>query len=134
MNRSSTTTAIEPQASTPATVPRASFDWKPVVLLLVLIAAALPAIGVVYPCDGNAIGAAQRVEAGLAHAQRPEHAALEEGVHRLARGRLDQAMWLFAEVDLERAAEVRAYGQVLNHRDWPEQEAAGVTLPAVALA
>jgi predicted amidohydrolase len=61
----------------------------------------------------------------------PDHGFPEDGV--LARGRLDQAMWLFAEVDLERAAEVRAYGQVLNHRDWPEQTA-GAVLPTVTLA
>ena len=62
----------------------------------------------------------------------PDHGFPDDGV--IARGRMDQAMWLFAEVDLERAAEVRERGQVLNHRDWPEQEAAGVTLPVVALA
>ena len=61
----------------------------------------------------------------------PDHGFPEDGV--LARGRLDQAMWLFAEVDLERAAEVRAYGQVLNHRDWPEQTT-GAVLPTVTLA
>jgi predicted amidohydrolase len=61
----------------------------------------------------------------------PDHGFPEDGV--LARGRLDQAMWLFAEVDLERAAEVRDHGQVLNHRDWPEQ-AAGAMLPTVTLA
>ena len=60
----------------------------------------------------------------------PDHGFPEDGV--LARGRLDQAMWLFAEVDLERAAEVRAYGQVLNHRDWPEQTA-GSLAPTVTL-
>lgn len=43
----------------------------------------------------------------------------EDGV--LARGRPEQPMWLFAELDLERMAEVRERGQVLNHRDWPEQ-------------
>lgn len=60
----------------------------------------------------------------------PDHGFPEDGV--LARGRMDQAMWLFAEVDLERAAEVRAHGQVLNHRDWPEQ-ATGTVLPTVTL-
>ena len=42
----------------------------------------------------------------------------------LIRGRMNEAMWLFAELDLERMAEVRAHGQVLNHRDWPDQMAA----------
>lgn len=61
----------------------------------------------------------------------PDHGFPDDGV--LARGRPDQAMWLFAEIDLERAAEVRARGQVLNHRDWPEQAAVDVVLPAVTL-
>jgi predicted amidohydrolase len=39
----------------------------------------------------------------------------------ISRGRMNEAMWLFAELDLDRMAEVRAHGQVLNHRDWPEQ-------------
>jgi hypothetical protein len=41
-------------------------------------------------------------------------------------------MWLFAELDLERMAEVRAHGQVLNHRDWPEQLTAA-TSPVLPL-
>jgi predicted amidohydrolase len=54
----------------------------------------------------------------------------EDGV--VARGRLNEAMWLFAELDLERMAEVRAHGQVLNHRDWPEQLTAA-TSPVLPL-
>jgi predicted amidohydrolase len=52
----------------------------------------------------------------------------EDGV--LVRGRMNEPMWLFAELDLDRMAEVRAHGQVLNHRDWPEQEAATATAVA----
>lgn len=54
----------------------------------------------------------------------------EDGV--LIRGRMSEAMWLFAELDLERMAEVRAHGQVLNHRDWPDQLGA-TARPVVAL-
>jgi predicted amidohydrolase len=54
----------------------------------------------------------------------------EDGV--VVRGRMNEAMWVFAELDLDRMAEVRAHGQVLNHRDWPEQDVA-VTLPTLAL-
>jgi predicted amidohydrolase len=53
----------------------------------------------------------------------PDTGFPDDGV--IARGRLDQAMWLFAELDLERAAEVRAHGQVLNHHDWPAQATEG---------
>jgi predicted amidohydrolase len=41
----------------------------------------------------------------------------------LAAGRLDAPEWLVAEIDLDRVAEVRAQGAVLNHRHWPEQAA-----------
>lgn len=44
----------------------------------------------------------------------------DDGV--LALGRLDEPMWLYAEVDLERVAEVRAQGTVRNHRHWGEQK------------
>ena len=54
----------------------------------------------------------------------------EDGV--VVRGRMNEAMWVFAELDLDRMAEVRAHGQVLNHRDWPEQDGT-VTLPPLAL-
>ena len=39
----------------------------------------------------------------------------------LARGELNQPGWVYAEVDLPRLAHVRAAGQVLNYRHWPEQ-------------
>jgi len=38
-------TAVAPAAATPAAIPKASFDWKPVMLLVGLMVAALPAIG-----------------------------------------------------------------------------------------
>lgn len=53
----------------------------------------------------------------------------DDGV--LAAGRLDAPEWLLAEIDLDRVAEVRAQGAVLNHRHWPEQAAA--IAPGVAL-
>lgn len=45
----------------------------------------------------------------------------ENGV--LAIGELDRPSWVYADLDLDAVAEVRAQGQVLNHRDWPEQMA-----------
>lgn len=39
----------------------------------------------------------------------------------LAEGAMDAPGWTFADVDLERVREVRANGQVLNHRHWDEQ-------------
>lgn len=41
----------------------------------------------------------------------------DDGV--LARGALDQAQWLFADLDPARLEAVRADGGVRNHRDWP---------------
>lgn len=43
----------------------------------------------------------------------------EDGV--VAIGPLDQPQWVFAEIDLEKIATVRAGGQVLNLRDWAHQ-------------
>jgi len=40
----------------------------------------------------------------------------DDGV--LAVGALNQAQWLYAELDMERVKKVRNWGQVLNHRDW----------------
>ena len=38
-------TAVAPAAATPAAIPKASFDWKPVLLLIGVMLAGLPAIG-----------------------------------------------------------------------------------------
>jgi branched-chain amino acid transport system permease protein len=38
-------TAVAPAAATPAAIPKASFDWKPVLLLIGVMVAGLPAIG-----------------------------------------------------------------------------------------
>lgn len=48
----------------------------------------------------------------------------------LAIGAMDAAQWVFAEVDLDLVAQLRADGGVLNARHWSEQPGA-VTLPAV---
>jgi predicted amidohydrolase len=57
----------------------------------------------------------------------------EDGV--LALGTLDQPGWVHAEIDLDRVAEVREQGQVLNHRHWPEQLApAGLPVGYLAIA
>ena len=52
----------------------------------------------------------------------------DDGV--LALGELDKPSWVYAEIDLDRVAEVREQGAVLNHRHWPEQmtvAASGIT-------
>lgn len=41
----------------------------------------------------------------------------------LAQGERDRPQWVYAEVDLARARELRGSGQVLNFRDWPRQAA-----------
>jgi len=48
----------------------------------------------------------------------------------LAQGDMDAAQWVFAEVDLDLIAQLRADGSVLNARHWSEQPGA-VSLPAV---
>ncbi len=47
----------------------------------------------------------------------------------VAIGEMDQAQWLFAEVDLTRVADLRAAGTVLNTRDWAEQPGAAPLPP-----
>ena len=42
----------------------------------------------------------------------------------LALGERNAARWVFQEIDLEAVERVRREGQVLGHRDWPEQDAA----------
>ncbi len=39
----------------------------------------------------------------------------------LAIGELNQAQWVYADIDLSAIATVRETGQVFNHRDWPGQ-------------
>lgn len=39
----------------------------------------------------------------------------------LAAGELNAAQWVYAELDLDAIARVRAEGQVFNHRDWDRQ-------------
>lgn len=51
----------------------------------------------------------------------PDRGFPEDGV--VAQGERDRAQWLFAELDLEAVAAVRADGQVLNHRDWATDDA-----------
>lgn len=41
----------------------------------------------------------------------------DDGV--LAIGKLNQAMWVFAEIDPQSVSHVRKTGQVFNYRDWP---------------
>ncbi len=53
----------------------------------------------------------------------PDRGLPEDGI--LAAGDLDQPGWVAATVDLDTIACVRREGQVLNHRDWPEQKGLG---------
>ncbi len=39
----------------------------------------------------------------------------------LQAGKINHRQWLFADIYLEKAANIRTQGQVLNYRDWPEQ-------------
>jgi predicted amidohydrolase len=47
----------------------------------------------------------------------------DDGV--VAMGSLDEAQWLYAELDFTALEAVRRDGQVLNHQHWPEHEALG---------
>jgi predicted amidohydrolase len=49
----------------------------------------------------------------------PEADVMENGI--LAIGEMDRAQWVFADIDLEMAAKVRASGEVLNFHDWTAQ-------------
>lgn len=53
----------------------------------------------------------------------PDRGLPDDGI--LAAGALDEPGWVSATVDLDAIARVRREGQVLNHRDWPEQAVAG---------
>lgn len=57
----------------------------------------------------------------------PDRGFPDDGV--LALGDMNRAQWLYADIDLGAVAQVRAQGQVFNHRHWPEQ--GGAALPAV---
>ncbi len=52
----------------------------------------------------------------------PDRGFPDDGV--IAQGPLNQSGWAYAEIDLALVDAVRAQGQVLNHRHWPEQEVA----------
>lgn len=57
----------------------------------------------------------------------PDRGFPDDGV--LALGEMNEAQWLYADIDLAAVAQVRDQGQVFNFRHWPEQGAAA--LPAV---
>jgi predicted amidohydrolase len=60
----------------------------------------------------------------------PDRGFPDDGV--IAIGPRDQPHWLVVEVDLDDVARVRRDGQVLGHRDWPEQER-GITMDIATL-
>ncbi|MBH0236341.1 carbon-nitrogen hydrolase family protein [Methylobrevis albus] len=62
----------------------------------------------------------------------PDAGFPDDGV--VAVGDLDQATWLFAEVDLDKVTAVRADGAVLNFRHWSEQGGADAVPPAGPVA
>jgi predicted amidohydrolase len=51
----------------------------------------------------------------------PDRGFPDDGV--VAQGKLNEAGWVYARIDLERVRNVRANGQVLNYAHWPEQTA-----------
>jgi predicted amidohydrolase len=56
----------------------------------------------------------------------PDHGFPSDGV--VARGELNQSAWVYATVDLQRVAEVRREGQVLNHAHWTESAPSGAAV------
>ncbi len=59
----------------------------------------------------------------------PDRGFPQDGV--LVQGQLNQPGWVYAEIDLDKVAQVRQQGQVLNFRHWPEQGYASVLKVAV---
>lgn len=49
----------------------------------------------------------------------PDRGFPDDGV--IAQGQLNEAGWVYAEIDLECVRQVRSNGQVLNYAHWPEQ-------------
>lgn len=45
----------------------------------------------------------------------------ENGI--LQQGKMNEVGWVYADLDLQQARQIRNNGQVLNHRDWPLQQA-----------
>lgn len=43
----------------------------------------------------------------------------ENGILQI--GTLNHSQWLYADIDMVKLTKIRARGQVLNHRDWPDQ-------------
>lgn len=60
----------------------------------------------------------------------PDRGFPDDGV--IAIGRLDAPQWLYADLEADAVARVRAEGQVLNHRHWSEQ--GDTPLPPVEVA
>ncbi|TXI87090.1 MAG: amidohydrolase [Cupriavidus sp.] len=61
----------------------------------------------------------------------PDRGFPDDGV--IALGALNQAAWVYAEVDLQEISRVRQSGQVLNHEHWHEQNACAIALPKVEI-
>lgn len=60
----------------------------------------------------------------------PDYGFPDDGV--IAQGKLNDAAWIYADVDLQKISKVRETGQVLNYRHWPEH-AGNISLPAVEI-
>lgn len=61
----------------------------------------------------------------------PDRGFPDDGI--VASGRLNEAAWIYANIDLARVRQVRDQGQVFNHRHWADQldPGATATLPAI---
>ncbi|MES2491132.1 MAG: carbon-nitrogen hydrolase family protein [Pseudomonadota bacterium] len=61
----------------------------------------------------------------------PDYGFPDDGV--IAQGTMNQAAWLYADVDLDQIERVRQSGQVLNYEHWYEQNACAIAMPKVEI-
>ncbi|PTU31105.1 carbon-nitrogen hydrolase family protein [Stenotrophobium rhamnosiphilum] len=59
----------------------------------------------------------------------PDYGFPDDGV--IAQGTMNQAQWIYADIDLDQIERVRQSGQVLNYEHWFEQNACGIAMPKV---
>lgn len=59
----------------------------------------------------------------------PDYGFPDNGV--IAQGVMNQAQWLYADIDLDGIQRVRQSGQVLNYEHWHEQNACAIAMPKV---
>ena len=61
----------------------------------------------------------------------PDYGFPDDGV--IALGVMNQAQWVYADVDLDEIERVRQSGQVLNYQHWHEQNACSIAMPKVEI-